>query len=101
MTGTVKFFSRMKNFGFITAENGTEYFTHQDDVSGDLLNKGDSVEFEIGQDRKNRTKATNVKKMTAGMETAPEVEADASQGELEEKILQALAQDVSAGEPGE
>ncbi|MCG2790683.1 MAG: cold shock domain-containing protein, partial [Actinomycetia bacterium] len=29
MKGTVKFFNNMKGFGFISGEDGEEYFVHQ------------------------------------------------------------------------
>lgn len=53
-TGTVKFFSDEKGFGFIVRDNGEpDVFVH---VSGlqsvESLRPGDKVTFELGQDRK-------------------------------------------------
>jgi CspA family cold shock protein len=48
MKGTVKFYNEMKGFGFITAEDGKEYFVHQTGVKeGVTLHENDSVEFDI------------------------------------------------------
>jgi cold shock protein len=51
MRGTVKWFSKDKHYGFITAEDGKEVFCHQNDLDKSLLNfgllEGDSVEFKL------------------------------------------------------
>jgi CspA family cold shock protein len=48
MKGTVKFYNEMKGFGFITAEDGKEYFVHQTGVKeGITLHENDSVEFDV------------------------------------------------------
>lgn len=59
-TGTVKFFNRLKGFGFIKEEGtGTEYFVH---VSGlkDQVKDGDNVTFELIEGKKGQN-AVNVK----------------------------------------
>ena len=62
MKGTVKFFNRMKGFGFITAEDGKDYFVHQSGLKeGATLNENDAVEFDIEQGDRG-PKAVNVKK---------------------------------------
>lgn len=62
MKGTVKFFNRTKGFGFITAEDGVDYFVHTSGLAeGVSLNEGDSVEFEVEQGDKG-PKAGKVKK---------------------------------------
>ena len=33
MKGKVKFFNKTKGFGFITAEDGIDYFVHQNDLN--------------------------------------------------------------------
>jgi len=57
--GTVKFFNETKGFGFISDENGKEYFVH---VTGliDEIRDGDQVEFEL-QEGKKGLNAVNVK----------------------------------------
>ncbi|MBW2998056.1 cold-shock protein [Candidatus Woesearchaeota archaeon] len=62
MNGTVKFFNRTKGFGFITAEDGKDYFVHQSGLEEDvMLNDNDAVEFEVEEGERG-PKATNVKK---------------------------------------
>ena len=47
MKGTVKFFNSVKEFGFITGDDGKEYFVHQSDLEeGVNIDKDDSVTFE-------------------------------------------------------
>lgn len=48
MKGTVKFFNNMKGFGFISGEDGKEYFVHLTGLNdGVSLEDNDSVEFEV------------------------------------------------------
>ena len=48
MKGKVKFFNRMKGFGFITGEDGTDYFVHYSGVKeGVDLNEEDAVVFDV------------------------------------------------------
>jgi CspA family cold shock protein len=51
-TGTIKRLIRDKGFGFVAAQDGSEYFFHQSacvGVSFDSLREGQSVTFEKGQ----------------------------------------------------
>ncbi len=52
--GTVKWLSAGKGFGFITPEDGgQDLFVHQSEIkSGDTLNDGQAVEYEVGQGQK-------------------------------------------------
>ena len=62
MKGTVKFFNAQKGFGFIAADDGTEYFVHQTSLGeGMSLNEGDAVEFDVEEGDRG-PKAVNVKK---------------------------------------
>ena len=46
--GTIKKLVSDRGFGFIAAEDGTEYFFHRDGVeSFDSLNGGEKVSFEV------------------------------------------------------
>ena len=62
MNGKVKFFNQVKGFGFITAEDGKEYFVHNTGLNpGVSIHEGDSVTFEIEQGDKG-PKASKVSK---------------------------------------
>jgi len=52
MTGIVKWFNAEKGFGFITAEDGQDYFAHFSQIQKSgfkSLDEGDNVEFTIGE----------------------------------------------------
>ena len=62
MNGTVKFFNNLKGFGFITAEDGKDYFVHQTGLKeGVTLRENDPVTFDVAQGDKG-PKAVNVEK---------------------------------------
>ncbi len=62
MKGTVKFFNNMKGFGFITGDDGQEYFVHLTGLSaGVSLHDNDVVDFEVEQGDRG-LKAVNVTK---------------------------------------
>lgn len=49
MKGTVKWFNASKGYGFITAEDGKEYFAHFSEIQCEgykSLDEGDKVSFE-------------------------------------------------------
>ena len=61
--GTVKFFNMRKNFGFITGDDGKDYFVHTSGLTeGTSLNEGDKVSFEVVEGDKGE-KAEKVKKL--------------------------------------
>lgn len=66
MKGKVKFFNEMKGFGFITGDDGKEYFVHQTGVkNGAVITDNDEVEFDVEQGDRG-PKAGNVAKVTGG-----------------------------------
>ena len=57
LNGTVKWFDVRKGFGFISDEDGMDYFVHFSEIRGDgfkRLRDGQSVTFESGEDDQGR-----------------------------------------------
>ena len=64
-TGTVKWFSNQKGYGFISPEDGNDVFVHHSEIQGDgykSLEEGQKVEFEIAEGPKGE-QAKNVVKL--------------------------------------
>ncbi|MBI3623499.1 cold shock domain-containing protein [Candidatus Pacearchaeota archaeon] len=62
MKGTVKFFNEMKEFGFITGEDGKDYFVHKSGLKdGVTISEGDAVSFDTEKGDRG-LKAVNVTK---------------------------------------
>jgi CspA family cold shock protein len=63
--GTVKWFNPQKGFGFILPENGgADVFVHISAVEQaglTTLNDGQKISFDVGQDRRGKTSAINLK----------------------------------------
>ena len=60
VTGTVKFFNRIKSFGFITGDDGKDYFVHISGLKpGTTITEGDKVSFEATEGERG-PKAENV-----------------------------------------
>ena len=63
MQGTVKFFNTMKGFGFITGEDGKDYFVHTSGLAdGVTIRDEDKVEFKVVEGDRG-PKAEKVKKV--------------------------------------
>ncbi|MBA7696734.1 Cold shock-like protein CspG [subsurface metagenome] len=62
MKGKVKFFDQEKEFGFITGDDGKDYFVHKTGLENDVvIDEDDAVEFSTEQGDKG-LKAVKVKK---------------------------------------
>ena len=60
MEGTVKWFNQAKGFGFVTGDDGQEYFVHHAQVSKSaLLREQSRVSFEVKDTEKGK-QAQNV-----------------------------------------
>jgi cold shock protein len=66
-TGTVKWFSQEKGYGFIEQEGGADVFVHHSVIQGSgfkTLNEGERVEFDVIEEPKG-LKAQNVTRLDA------------------------------------
>jgi CspA family cold shock protein len=62
MEGKVKFFNNANNFGFITGDDGKEYFVHVSGLAdGVSIDENDTVTFDVEEGDRG-PKATNVNK---------------------------------------
>lgn len=63
MKGTVKFYNPVKNYGFISPDEGDEdFFVHKSNLKSKTLNEDDRVEFESESSEKG-PQAVNVRKI--------------------------------------
>lgn len=63
MNGTVKWFDSKKGYGFISGDDGKEYFVHQSNIQMQgfrKLDEGDIVDFEVGIGGNGKEQAINV-----------------------------------------
>ncbi|MBU0530539.1 MAG: cold shock domain-containing protein [Candidatus Aenigmatarchaeota archaeon] len=66
MKGKVKFFNQTKGFGFISGDDGKEYFVHQTGLNeGVSIGENDEVSFDVEKGDRG-PKAVNVTKGAAG-----------------------------------
>ncbi|MBV7390804.1 MULTISPECIES: cold-shock protein [Enterococcus] len=62
--GTVKWFNSEKGYGFVTDENGQDYFAHFSAIQGDgfkTLEEGQAVTFDVEEGQRG-PQATNIVK---------------------------------------
>lgn len=63
MSGKTKWFSPQKGYGFITGEDGNDYFVHYSGIVSDgfrTLAQDQSVTFDLGEGQNGRQQAVNV-----------------------------------------
>lgn len=61
--GSVKWFDPRKGYGFITGDDGIDYFVHYSNIEGDgyrSLHIGEHVEFNVANNSKGRSMAVDV-----------------------------------------
>ena len=61
MNGKVKWYNKMKGFGFVTGEDNQDYFVHSSEISG-TIEEEDDVTFEPAKTEKG-LQAKKVKKI--------------------------------------
>ena len=63
LSGTTKWFDAKRGFGFITDQDGIDYYVHFSEIQMDgfrKLRSGQEVSFEAGEDEEHRCVAKNV-----------------------------------------
>lgn len=63
MRGTVRWFNVKRGYGFLSDENGVDYFVHYSEITGEgfkKLSAGEAVEFLVSEDGQGRTIARGV-----------------------------------------
>jgi CspA family cold shock protein len=105
-TGTIKKLVADRGFGFITAEDGKEYFFHRSSIeSFDSLRGNERVEFDV-EDSPKGPRAAQVRVSqgaaeaapVAAAEEAPAEEAPAQEAAVEEAAVEEAAVEEAAAE---
>ncbi len=92
-TGSVKWFSNEKGYGFITRSNGEDVFVHYTDIIGDgfrSLKEGEPVDFEVMMGdrgpKAHRVSPQDATDIPAVPANGPEGEAQSLASQLREKL---------------
>jgi CspA family cold shock protein len=84
MEGKVKWFNARKGYGFITGDDGTEYFVHYSGLDGGkFVRENDRVSFEPADTEKGK-QAQKVKLLQKGSEISGGSQSESSEDAQEE-----------------
>jgi CspA family cold shock protein len=84
VTGVVKFYNPNKSFGFITGDDGKDYFVHKSGLKeGVEITEGDKVSFEVVKGDKG-PKAEQVEKIDESEESDEDTESEEEMNDSEE-----------------
>jgi cold shock CspA family protein len=105
MEGSVKFYNRKKGFGFVSGDDGTDYFVHVSALpEGVFLRDGDRVSFDPAEGERG-AKADNVQLLQKASDMegadAPAEEAPAEETPAEEEPSEETEEEAPEEEPSE
>lgn len=97
MKGTVKWFNNLKNFGFITPDDGSkDVFVHMSGLKeGEKIKEGDKVTFEIKEGDKGPQAVNVIKSAGASEEKKETVEKKEGEIKADEEILKEVKKNLT------